>query len=163
MSLYFTILIVRYTRKLPPFLFFSQNWASNQNSTGVFAQSTRLLNSVWKNSLNGCFLSAVLLTVHIGKYSGLTVICFSDAQFVDCHSADLIQRVSAVMPIADGLIKIIHPETYSQIRAAATNMEKMRELLTALNSDKAKSAFYKLLKRNDPFLVKDLEQEGERD
>ncbi|XDV12456.1 hypothetical protein PO909_001131 [Leuciscus waleckii] len=84
------------------------------------------------------------------------------AQFVDCHRADIIQRVTPVMPIADGLIavKIIHHETYSKIRAAATNMEKMRELLMALNSDKAKSAFYKLLETNDPFLVKDLEREG---
>lgn len=82
---------------------------------------------------------------------------------MDCHRADLIQRVTAVMPIADGLIKIIHNETYSKIRAAAINMEKMRELLMALNYDKAKSAFYNLLEKNDPFLVKDLEQEGERD
>lgn len=115
--------------------------------------------------MNGCFLSAVLLTVHIGKYSGLTVICFSDAQFVDYHSADLIERVNSVMPIADVMRAgtIIVSETYSEIQAKATNMSKMRVLLMALNSDKAKSALYNLLKDQQNFLVKELERKGERD
>jgi len=103
--------------------------------------------------------------VHVGKYSGLTVICFSDAQFVDYWSADLIQRVTTVMPIADVMMAaaIIGSETYSKIHAATTPMDKMRELLKTLNSDKAKSAFYSLLKDQQNLLVKDLERKGERD
>ncbi|ROL53009.1 Serine/threonine-protein kinase/endoribonuclease ire-1 [Anabarilius grahami] len=38
----------------------------------------------------------------------------------------------------------------------------MRELLGALNTDKAKAAFYDLLKENEPFLVVDLEQGGQQ-
>jgi len=103
--------------------------------------------------------------VHIGKYSGLTVICFSDAQFVDRCSPDLIQGVTPVMSIADVMkaATIIGSETYSKILAATTTMDQMRELLKTLNSDKAKSAFYSLLKDQQNLLVKDLERKGERD
>ncbi|KAK9978154.1 hypothetical protein ABG768_019920 [Culter alburnus] len=83
------------------------------------------------------------------------------AQFVDDHRADLIQRVSVVMAIADALMSagIIHREIYSYIQAASTSQGKMRELLDALNTVKAKSDFYDLLKENEPFLVKDLEHQ----
>ncbi|XP_067238760.1 uncharacterized protein [Chanodichthys erythropterus] len=84
------------------------------------------------------------------------------ARFVDDRTAELIQRVSAVMPIADALMSagIIHREIYSYIQAASTNQKKMRELLDALNTDKAKSAFYNVLIENEPFLVVDLEHQG---
>ncbi len=77
----------------------------------------------------------------------------------------LIQKVTAVMPIADSLKadEIIHEETYSNIFVASTNMAKMRVLLDALNTNKAKSVFYNLLKVNESFLVEDLEREGERE
>lgn len=83
---------------------------------------------------------------------------------MDRYSAKLIQRVTAVMPIADSLkaVEIIHEETYSNIFVASTNMAKMRVLLDALNTNKAKSAFYNFLKVNESFLVEDLEREGER-
>ncbi|XP_077069753.1 uncharacterized protein LOC143722306 isoform X1 [Siphateles boraxobius] len=85
-----------------------------------------------------------------------------DAQFVDNCSADLIQRVTPVMPIADVMraVTIIDRETYSKIRAAAIDQNKMRELLEALNSYKAKSAFYNLLKDKQNFLDEDLKQKG---
>lgn len=69
------------------------------------------------------------------------------------------------MAIADALraVKIIHEETYSNIFVASTNMDKMRVLLGALNTNKAKSAFYNSLKDNDPFLFEDLKPEGERE
>ncbi|XP_051744294.1 uncharacterized protein LOC127509541 isoform X1 [Ctenopharyngodon idella] len=84
------------------------------------------------------------------------------AQFVNNRRADLVQRVIAVMDIADALksAEIIQPETYSNIYAASTRMEKMRELLDALNTDQAKSAFYSLLKDKESSLVVDLEQQG---
>ncbi|XP_016086993.1 serine/threonine-protein kinase/endoribonuclease IRE1-like isoform X2 [Sinocyclocheilus grahami] len=85
-----------------------------------------------------------------------------DAQFVDRYSNKLIQKVTVVMPIADSLkaVKIIHEETYSNIFVASTNMAKLRVLLDALNTNKAKSAFYDLLKVNESFLVEDLKREG---
>ncbi|XP_056089310.1 serine/threonine-protein kinase/endoribonuclease IRE1-like [Rhinichthys klamathensis goyatoka] len=66
------------------------------------------------------------------------------------------------MPIADVMraVTIIGSETYSKIHAAPTHMEKMRELLKTLNSDKAKSALYSLLKDQQIFLVKELERKG---
>lgn len=113
--------------------------------------------------LNECFYSTVLLSLHECEILWFNCHLFSEARFVDNHSAELIQRVSVVMPIADALMSagIIHNETYSKIRAASPNQDKMRELLDALNTDKAKSTFYDLLKKKDSFLVKDLEH-GER-
>uniref|UniRef100_A0A9J7ZF89 Uncharacterized protein n=1 Tax=Cyprinus carpio carpio TaxID=630221 RepID=A0A9J7ZF89_CYPCA len=83
------------------------------------------------------------------------------AEFVDRNRSNLIQRVTVVMAIADALraVKLIHEETYSNIFVASTNMDKMRVLLGALNTNKAKSAFYNSLKDNDPFLFEDLKPE----
>ncbi|KAF4115704.1 hypothetical protein G5714_003193 [Onychostoma macrolepis] len=84
------------------------------------------------------------------------------AEFVDRYRVELIQRVTAVMPIADSLnaVGIIHDETYANIFAAFTSMAKMRLLLHALNTNKAKSAFYRFLNVNESFLVEDLKREG---
>lgn len=83
---------------------------------------------------------------------------------MDRYSDMLIQKVTAVMPIADSLkaVEIIHNETYSNICVASTNMAKMRVLLDALNTNKEKSTFYNLLNINESFLVEDLKREGER-
>ncbi|KAK2916802.1 hypothetical protein Q8A67_001176 [Cirrhinus molitorella] len=87
-----------------------------------------------------------------------------DAQFVVSHSDELIQKVNPVMPIADSLKagKIIHEETYSKIDVASIPQNKMRKLLDALSTNKAKSAFYNLLKDNAAFrvLVEDLKRQG---
>lgn len=84
---------------------------------------------------------------------------------MDCHSDKLIQRVTAVMPIADSLraLKIIQEETYSQIFVAPTRMDKMRQLHDALSTNEQKCAFYNLLKLNEPFLFEDLKRKGERE
>ncbi|XP_066577781.1 NACHT, LRR and PYD domains-containing protein 3 [Amia ocellicauda] len=81
-------------------------------------------------------------------------------QFVDRHRATLIQRVCLVESIADALLSqgLIHSEMYSDLRAARTSQEKMRELYEALHCGGAqvKAAFYSILKEQDPHLVKDL-------
>ncbi|KAI3360041.1 hypothetical protein L3Q82_014370 [Scortum barcoo] len=46
--------------------------------------------------------------------------------------------------------KVIHNETYANIRAASTSQEQMRELYSALTSIKAKSAFYQILQEIQP-------------
>eukprot|EP00063_Salmo_salar_P010922 XP_013985757.1 PREDICTED: protein NLRC3-like [Salmo salar] len=72
--------------------------------------------------------------------------------------ADLIQRVTKVMPISDQLLQLgmIHDEAYSNIHAAQTSQEKMRVLYKTLNTAKVKSAFYRILQENDPNLIQEL-------
>lgn len=83
-----------------------------------------------------------------------------EAQFVDSNYAQLIQRVTSVMPIADELKNkgMLHPETYSEIKAEQTNQGKMRRLFEALNSggDRVKSDFYYALRNHENYLFKDL-------
>ncbi|XP_052403763.1 NACHT, LRR and PYD domains-containing protein 1 homolog [Carassius gibelio] len=83
-----------------------------------------------------------------------------ETEFVNTHGDKLTQRVSSVMAIADSLKtkKIITPEMWSKIHVAETLQEKMRRLLIALESggDNAKVEFCRLLKENEPDLVKEL-------
>ncbi|XP_053340953.1 uncharacterized protein LOC128511930 [Clarias gariepinus] len=83
------------------------------------------------------------------------------ADFVDKHSEKLIQRVSAVMEIADHLKArdFITNEMYSNIQVKATPQEKMRTLYTCLDSGgtSVKTEFYKILREKERFLVDDLE------
>ncbi|XP_041920120.1 NACHT, LRR and PYD domains-containing protein 1-like isoform X2 [Alosa sapidissima] len=82
------------------------------------------------------------------------------AVFVDRHRAELIGRVYNVMPIADALLSkgLVHPEKYSEIRAAATSEAKMREIYECLRSAGAgaKAAFYGVLLQEEPHLLQDL-------
>ncbi|XP_076138821.1 NACHT, LRR and PYD domains-containing protein 1 homolog isoform X5 [Alosa pseudoharengus] len=82
------------------------------------------------------------------------------AVFVDRHRAELIGRVYNVMPIADALLSkgLVHPEKYSEIRAAATSEAKMREIYECLRSAGAegKAAFYEVLLQEEPHLLQDL-------
>ncbi|KAM9346020.1 NACHT, LRR and PYD domains-containing protein 3-like [Symphorus nematophorus] len=75
-----------------------------------------------------------------------------EADWVDNNRDKLIQSVTLVMPIADQMVqrKIIHNETYANIKAARTSQEQMRELYRALTSIKAKSAFYRILQDVQP-------------
>lgn len=89
---------------------------------------------------------------------------FSDtgAQFVDDNMEKLVQRITMVMPIADGLYqkKMIHDEDYYEITAAQTSMSKMRKLYVALKPGGvvAKSAFYKILLDQQSLLVEELDK-----
>uniref|UniRef100_A0A4W5QCQ2 NACHT domain-containing protein n=1 Tax=Hucho hucho TaxID=62062 RepID=A0A4W5QCQ2_9TELE len=84
-----------------------------------------------------------------------------NAELVDEHRSQIIQRVTMVMPIADKLLAegMIHKEVYSNISAARTDQDKMRELFKALHSggNKVKSAFLSMLRENEPNLLQDLE------
>ncbi|XP_071002051.1 serine/threonine-protein kinase/endoribonuclease IRE1-like [Oncorhynchus clarkii lewisi] len=84
------------------------------------------------------------------------------AEFVDRHRAELIQRVRKVMPIADDLLRrgMINPEVYSNIQTANTSQDQMRELYKAVQSGgpEVKSAFYRILLKQEPHLVIDLEE-----
>ncbi|XP_051769512.1 apoptosis-associated speck-like protein containing a CARD isoform X1 [Ctenopharyngodon idella] len=82
-----------------------------------------------------------------------------EAKFVDDKRAELIQRVTSVMPIADELKSknMLHGEKYDEIRKKETNQDKMRTLFESLKSgDTVKIAFYELLEKHEPPLFKEL-------
>ncbi|KAF4115647.1 hypothetical protein G5714_003136 [Onychostoma macrolepis] len=83
------------------------------------------------------------------------------SEFVNKHRSPLIQRVSSVMTIADGLRAkgMITPEMYDKIHDTKPRQNKMRALLKALDSGGAsvKAEFYRLLKENEPHLVDELD------
>ncbi|KAK0151979.1 Receptor-interacting serine/threonine-protein kinase 4 [Merluccius polli] len=79
------------------------------------------------------------------------------ANFVDNHRAYIIQKVSMAMAITEELGNMVHPETYSQIQAKATNHDKIRVLYsTILHSGgvNVKAAFYDGLETHEPNLLK---------
>ncbi|KAF7690010.1 hypothetical protein HF521_011814 [Silurus meridionalis] len=82
------------------------------------------------------------------------------ADFVDKHRDILVQKVSSVMEIADGLLskQMINDELYSTISAASTLQEKMRILYKkCLSIRGVKEEFYTILKEKHPHLVDELE------
>ncbi|XP_046695434.1 NACHT, LRR and PYD domains-containing protein 1b allele 2-like isoform X2 [Silurus meridionalis] len=81
--------------------------------------------------------------------------------FADKHREQLIQRVSTVMEIADGLKSknMISPEMYNKIHVEPLRINQMRLLYEVLESGggAVKAEFYKILKEKHPALVDDLE------
>lgn len=81
---------------------------------------------------------------------------------MDQHRVMLIQRVTAVMEIADALIskKMISNEMYNKIHAESTPCAQMRFLYRSLNAGGkvVKAEAYKILKEAEPYLVEDLSQ-----
>ncbi|XP_030629218.1 NACHT, LRR and PYD domains-containing protein 3-like [Chanos chanos] len=114
------------------------------------------------NSLTQSWASRILSLIQTcPSLQDISYKAVEDARFVDEHRAELIQRVTVVMPLADELLSLgmLHEETYTQISAARTSQEKMRELFTALHSggDRVKSTFYHVLERLEPHLLQDLD------
>ncbi|KAK5856534.1 hypothetical protein PBY51_008122 [Eleginops maclovinus] len=75
-----------------------------------------------------------------------------EAEWVDKNRAQLIQKVTLVMPIADELLQrtIIRQEMYANISAAKTTQDQMRAVYKTLTTTKAKSVFYRILQENQP-------------
>ncbi|KAM3597402.1 uncharacterized protein V6R79_004060 [Siganus canaliculatus] len=75
-----------------------------------------------------------------------------EADWVDSNRANLIQTITAVLPIADKMVEenIIHNETYNRIRAEKTSQDQMRELYHHLRTTTTKSAFYRILHNIQP-------------
>ncbi|RXN15125.1 LRR and PYD domains-containing 3-like protein [Labeo rohita] len=88
-------------------------------------------------------------------------IPLTECEFVKKHRDKLIQRVSSVMTVADGLRAkdMIPDEMYNKVHAAEPRQEKTRLLLDALDSGGAavKAEFCRLLKENEHYLVDELE------
>lgn len=80
---------------------------------------------------------------------------------MDKQRVQLIQKVSAVMEVADRLLSknMITGEMYSSVSAAAIPQDKMRILYRSFDSGGryVKEEFYKILKEKHPYLVDDLE------
>ncbi|MGH0163993.1 UNVERIFIED_CONTAM: hypothetical protein FKN15_046264 [Acipenser sinensis] len=82
--------------------------------------------------------------------------------FVDRHREALIKRTPIVAPILDALLteKMIHQELYTEIVTATTAPQsKMRMLFLATTAwgTKQKDYFYKILEREQPFLIEELQ------
>ncbi|XP_058239092.1 uncharacterized protein LOC131348292 [Hemibagrus wyckioides] len=85
------------------------------------------------------------------------------ADFMDQYRAELIQRVSAVMEIADCLKskKMISDEKYNRIHAESTSRDQMRLLYSSFDAGGrvVKAEAYKVLKEKEPYLVEDLSKD----
>ncbi|KAA0718659.1 NACHT, LRR and PYD domains-containing protein 3 [Triplophysa tibetana] len=87
-------------------------------------------------------------------------IILTESEFLNRHRDELIQRVSSVMVIADGLKSknMIYREMYSKVHAAEPRQEKMRLLLEVIDSggNSVEAEFYRLLKETEPHVVDEL-------
>ncbi|XP_017561131.1 serine/threonine-protein kinase/endoribonuclease ire-1-like [Pygocentrus nattereri] len=85
-----------------------------------------------------------------------------DCSLVDRERAELIQRVSLVMPVADVLKSkgMLSNEAFSEIAAEKTPQAQMRALYRHLDcgGHAAKTTFYHALKDQNRFLIEDLER-----
>ncbi|KAJ8377661.1 hypothetical protein AAFF_G00255060 [Aldrovandia affinis] len=82
--------------------------------------------------------------------------------FVEKHKLELINRVSMVKPILDQLRHqgLINDETYKTITAEKTTYDQMRGLfykVIDLGGWELKEALYRILKEENPALMRDLE------
>ncbi|KAI5105837.1 NACHT, LRR and PYD domains-containing protein 1b allele 2 [Silurus meridionalis] len=105
-------------------------------------------------------LTLGLLDEHDQEVWASRQVFLTAAEFVDKHRDIMIQKVSSVMEIADGLLskQMINDELYSTISAASTLQEKMRILYTkSLIIRAVKEEFYTILKEKHPYLVDELE------
>ncbi|XP_008322261.1 apoptosis-associated speck-like protein containing a CARD [Cynoglossus semilaevis] len=100
----------------------------------------------------------------VGKVFSDDRTVFSDdsQHFLDKHRIQLTQRVTNIDPILDELLdqNVIQQESYEKIRSMPTSQGKMRELYSsALKAGRTcKDIFYQILKKNEPYLIKDLEK-----
>lgn len=84
----------------------------------------------------------------------------NEAQFIDNHRAKLIQNVKYVDSIADEMLSkgLIYGEKHSNIMAAKTSENKMREIYKCLQScgTKGKAEFLQILRLQEPYLINQL-------
>ncbi|XP_029359458.1 uncharacterized protein LOC115044524 isoform X2 [Echeneis naucrates] len=85
----------------------------------------------------------------------------AEEHFVDKHELELINRVSNVDKILDGLHKqqVIDREKYMAIRKMTTSCDQIRAVYDSLQSSiKCKDIFYELVKKHEKFLFEKLEK-----
>ncbi|XP_077453939.1 apoptosis-associated speck-like protein containing a CARD [Stigmatopora argus] len=84
----------------------------------------------------------------------------SGKHFVDKHRLQLIQRVTNIDPILDGLLyqDVLKDGAYNTIRLTSGNQDKMRKIydMALKSGGDAKDVFMGLLHQEEPYLVKDL-------
>ncbi|XP_035986251.1 uncharacterized protein LOC105923241 [Fundulus heteroclitus] len=79
--------------------------------------------------------------------------------FVDRHREELIQRVTNIAPILDGLLQrnVILQETYNQILRLQTTQSQMREIFICLRAgDACKDIFFSILQEKERFVINNL-------
>nr|XP_023844090.1 NACHT, LRR and PYD domains-containing protein 1b allele 2-like [Salvelinus alpinus] len=87
----------------------------------------------------------------------------SPVTFLKNHRAEIIQRATNAMPIADYLISkgMISDEDYTKIEFENTVQDKFRKLLKcAIKEPKVACGFLKVFKEQSPYLFEDLEKPG---
>lgn len=99
-------------------------------------------------------------------FPSVIVVCFflisSDEHFVDKYRSQLIASVSSIAPILDELLqqKVIQQESYDKIMAQPICQEKVRDLYRGplKGGTACKDAFYRCLKKHEPYLLEELEK-----
>ncbi|XP_068180343.1 apoptosis-associated speck-like protein containing a CARD isoform X2 [Antennarius striatus] len=84
-----------------------------------------------------------------------------EEHFVDKHQLQLINRVYHVSSLLDELLqkKFIPKEFYKETMALPTSEAQMRKLyLGPLQSTACKDIFYKVLEKDNPYLIEDLKK-----
>ncbi|XP_077454101.1 apoptosis-associated speck-like protein containing a CARD [Stigmatopora argus] len=80
--------------------------------------------------------------------------------FVDKHRSQLIERVTNIDPILDGLLnrRVLLDAPYEEIRNVTGKQNKMRMIydIALKSGDRAKNVFMELLRQKEPYLVEDL-------
>uniref|UniRef100_A0A3Q2PZC1 CARD domain-containing protein n=1 Tax=Fundulus heteroclitus TaxID=8078 RepID=A0A3Q2PZC1_FUNHE len=80
--------------------------------------------------------------------------------FVDRHREELIQRVTNVGPILDGLLqkKVLQQEAYDKILPLRPTQHQMREIFSCLRAGvkKNKDIFFFVLQQKEHNLIKEL-------
>lgn len=84
----------------------------------------------------------------------------NEAKFIDDHRPALIESVTYVPPVAELMLSqgLIHSEKFSNIMAARTSEDQMREIYKCLQSSgsKGKAQFYQILLLKEPQLIRSL-------
>ncbi|KAM4568381.1 NACHT, LRR and PYD domains-containing protein 1b allele 2-like isoform 2-T2 [Fundulus diaphanus] len=94
-----------------------------------------------------------------GAPSEAAAVKTEEEHFVDRHREELIQRVTNIAPILDGLLqkKVILQETYDQVLRLQTTQSQMREIFSCLRAgDACKDIFLSILQEKERFLINNL-------
>ncbi|KAM3936009.1 uncharacterized protein RB166_003094 [Leptodactylus fuscus] len=153
--------------KMRELLNYSQSWG-NEDKDHLLESLTRhnpllIINLLVDDTVEDLFnmISYNFYQIIHKLYEQRSSTKMSKEHFVDGHRVDLIRRVTLVDPILDDLYqrKLLIREAYDRVRSLKTSQEKMRELLSYVESwgNEDKDQFLESLRRHNPLLINTLE------